>query len=216
MKYKAIFFDRDGTLTYYVQEKINWRDRLIEEWSGKPFELPYDKMIMLFNKAKENRPYKYKNLEDEKEFFQRYYKCLLIEEGVTEKVEERSKLLFNELWYNGDRALYPETIEVLEYFKNKGYKIGVNSDTSLSLQYTIEQLGIAKYFDCFIASSLVGAGKPSPIIFNVALDSVGVKAEESLYADDYKPETDGAREHGFTSFLINRELKGKNDWEIIN
>ena len=216
MKYKAIFFDRDGTLTYYVQEKVNWRNRIIEEWSGKSFELPYDKMIMLFNKAKENRLYKYKNLEDEKEFFHRYYKYLLLEEGVTEKVAERAKLLFDELWCNGDRALYPETIEVLEYFKNKGYKIGVISDTSPSLQYSLEQLGIAKYFDSFIASSLVGAGKPSPIIFNVALDSVGVKAEESLYVDDYKPEADGAREQGFTSFLINRELKGKNDWEIIN
>ena len=214
MKYKAIFFDRDGTLTYYVQEKINWRDRLIEEWSGKPFELPYDKMTMLFNKAKENRPYKYKNLEDEKEFFQRYYKYLLIEEGVTEKVEERAKLLFDELWCNGDRALYSETIEVLEYFKNKGFKIGVISDTSPSLQYSLEQLGIAKYFDSFIASSLVGAGKPSPIIFNVALDSVGVKAEESLYVDDYKPEADGAREQGFTSFLIDRNLKEKKEWEI--
>lgn len=216
MKYKAIFFDRDGTLTYYVQEKINWRDRLIEEWSGKPFELPYDKMIMLFNKAKENKLYKYKNLNDEKEFFQRYYKYLLLEEGVTEKVEERAKLLFDELWCNGDRALYPETIEVLEYFKNKGYKIGVISDTSPSLQYSLEQLGIAKYFDSFIASSLVGAGKPSPIIFNAALDSVGVKAEESLYVDDYKPEADGAREQGFTSFLIDRHSKEKNKWEINN
>ena len=214
MKYKAIFFDRDGTLTYYVQEKNNWRDRLIEEWSGKPFELPYDKMTMLFNKAKENRPYKYKNLEDEKEFFQRYYKYLLIEEGVTEKVEEKAKLLFDELWCNGDRALYSETIEVLEYFKNKGFKIGVISDTSPSLQYSLEQLGIAKYFDSFIASSLVGAGKPSPIIFNVALDSVGVKAEESLYVDDYKPEADGARKQGFTSFLIDRNLKEKKEWEI--
>lgn len=214
MKYKAIFFDRDGTLTYYVQEKINWRDRLIEEWSGKPFELPYDKMIMLFNKAKANRPYKYKNLEDEKEFFQRYYKYLLIEEGVIEKVEDRAKLLFDELWCNGDRALYSETIEVLEYFKNKGFKIGVISDTSPSLQYSLEQLGIAKYFDSFIASSLVGAGKPSPIIFNAALDSVGVKAEESLYVDDYKPEADGARKQGFTSFLIDRNLKEKKEWEI--
>ena len=62
MKYKAIFFDRDGTLTYYVPEKVNWRDKTIEKWSCKPFELPYEKMIMLFNKAKENRQYKYKNL----------------------------------------------------------------------------------------------------------------------------------------------------------
>lgn len=178
MNYRAIFFDRDGTLTCFVQEKVNWRDRIIEEWSGKPFELPYDKIIMLFNKAKENRPYKYKNLEDEKEFFQRYYKYLLIEEGITEKVDKRSKLLFNELWCKGDRALYPETIEVLEYFKNKGYKIGVISDTSPSLQYSIEQLGIAKYFDCFIASSLVGAGKPNPIIFNADLIQLELKLKK--------------------------------------
>ena len=169
---------------------------------------------MLFNKAKENRPYKYKNLEDEKEFFKRYYKYLLIEEGVTEKVEARSKLLFDELWCNGDRALYTETIEVLEYFKNKGFKIAVISDTSSSLQYSLEQLEIDKYFDSFIASSLVGAGKPSPIIFNAALDSVGVKAEESLYVDDYKPEADGARLQGFTSFLIDRSIKEKKEWEI--
>lgn len=31
MKYKAIFFDRDGTLTYYVQEKVDWRNKIIEK-----------------------------------------------------------------------------------------------------------------------------------------------------------------------------------------
>lgn len=41
MKYKAIFFDRDGTLTYFTQEKELWRDKLISEWSGKPFELQH-------------------------------------------------------------------------------------------------------------------------------------------------------------------------------
>ncbi len=55
-----------------------------------------------------------------------------------------------------------------------------------------------------MASSLAGAGKPSPIIFNDALNAVGVTAEESIYVDDYKPEADGAREQGFTSFLIDR------------
>ena len=27
MKYKAIFFDRDGTLTYFNKEKETWRDK---------------------------------------------------------------------------------------------------------------------------------------------------------------------------------------------
>ena len=41
MNYKAIFFDRDGTLTYFTTEKEAWRDRTISEWSEKPFELSY-------------------------------------------------------------------------------------------------------------------------------------------------------------------------------
>ena len=125
-------------------------------------------------------------------------------------------MLFNELWCNNDRCLFPETIEVLEYFYSKGYKIGVISDTSPSLEYTLQQLGTAKYFTSFTASSLVGAGKPSPIIFNAALNAQGVSAKESIYVDDYKLEADGAREQGFTSFLIDRTGKDKDEWTITN
>lgn len=214
MKYKAIFFDRDGTLTYFTKEKEAWRDRQISEWSGKPFDLPYEKIMGLFHIASEGKKPWYKTLEDEREFFKRYYRYLLIEEGVTEEVENRALLLFNELWCNGDRALFPETIEVLEYFKRHGYKIGVISDTSPSLEYTLQQLGIAKYFTSFTASSLVGAGKPNPIIFNAALDAQGVTAEESIYVDDYKIEADGARAQGFTSFLIDRTGNINNEWTI--
>lgn len=214
MKYKAILFDRDGTLTYFTKAKELWRDNIIAEWSGKKFELPYEKMMQLFELASEGRRPWYKTLEDERKFFKRYYRHLVIGEGITEDVEIKAELLFNELWCNGDRELFPETIEVLEYFYNKGYKMGVISDTSPSLEYTLQQLGIAKYFTSFTASSLVGAGKPSPIIFNAALEAQGVSASESLYVDDYKREADGAREQGFTSFLIDRTGEDTNEWSI--
>ena len=216
MKYKAIFFDRDGTLTYFDESKEKWRDNIIEEWSGKTFELPYEKMMKLFNMASEGKKPWYKTLDDERNFFKRYYKFLLVEEGVVVNIEERAEILFNELWCNGDRKLFPETIAVLEYFKSKGYKMGVISDTSPSLEYTLQQLGIAKYFTSFTASSLVGAGKPSPIIFNAALTAQGVTAEESIYVDDYKPEADGAREQGFASFWLDRDSSNDNKWKIIN
>lgn len=32
--------------------------------------------------------------------------------------------------------------------------------------------------------------------------------------DDYKPEADGARLQGFTSFLIDKNIKEKKEWEI--
>ena len=216
MKYKAIFFDRDGTLTYYDPRKEAWRDQMITEWSGKPFTLPYEKMMRLFLLASEGKTPWYKTLEDEREFFRRFYRHLLVEEGVQEDIKNRAQRLFDELWCNGDRALYPETIEVLTYFYRHGFKMGVISDTSPSLEYTLQQLGIAKYFTSFTASSLVGAGKPSPIIFQAALDAQGVSAAESLYVDDTPYEADGAREQGFTSFLIDRSGGNQEQWSIQN
>ena len=214
MKYKAIFFDRDNTLTYYYPEKIKWQNEIISAWSGKPLDLPYEKTMVLFDRAAEGKKPWYKNVEDERAFFRRYYRYLLISEGVEDSIEERTELLLRELWCNNDRLLFPDTVEVLDYFFRRGYKMGVISDTSPSLEYTLQQLGIAGYFSSFIASSIVGASKPSPIIFNAALDSLGVTAKESIYVDDYSPEADGARALGFTSFLIDRKGEKCGKWTI--
>ena len=72
MKYKAIFFDRDGTLTYNNPKKESYRDETISSWSGKPFVFSYEKMMKLFLLASEGRSPWYKNLEDERSFFRRY------------------------------------------------------------------------------------------------------------------------------------------------
>ncbi|MBR4770532.1 MAG: HAD family hydrolase [Clostridia bacterium] len=214
MKFKAIFFDRDNTLTYYNPEKIKWQNDIVSSWSGKPLVLPYEKTMELFALAAEGNSPWYKNIEEEREFFRRYYKYLIVGEGIKDHIEERADLLFKELWCNNDRLLFPETVGVLKYFFRSGYKMGVISDTSPSLEYTLKKLGISEYFSSFTASSLVGASKPSPIIFNAALDSLGVGAEESIYVDDYPPEADGARALGFTSFLIDRKGEERGEWVI--
>ncbi len=213
MKYKAIFFDRDNTLTYANPRKIEWRKSTIESWSGKTFEMDYDKMMDLFDKAEYDKN-GFKKVEDEIEFWKRYYLQMLIGEGIQEDLDERSRLLFTEFWCNEERLLFEEVIDVLEYFKKKGYKMGVISDTSPSLQLTLENLGLGKYFDSYTCSDIVGAMKPDPKIYNVALKSLGVKAEESIYVDDYDIEADGARILGFTSFHIDRNNKSQNDWTI--
>ena len=202
--YKAIFFDRDGTLTCFTPEKEAWRNETIRSWSGKTFTLPYDKMMRLFTLAAEGRKPWYRTLEDERAFFRRYYRHLLIGEGVTEEPEKKAELLFSELWCNGDRTLYPEVTEVLQYFQARGYRMGVISDTSPSLEYTLQQLGIAGYFTSFTASSLVGTGKPDPAIYEAALRAQHVTAEESIYVDDTEAEAEGAGLLGFTAFHLDR------------
>ena len=143
-------------------------------------------------------------MEEELEFFRQWYLFVFDDMGITEKRSERADMLVEKLWYLKKHP-YPETVEVLEYFMNKGYKMGVISDSAPSLEMTLLDCGLHKYFTSFTASSLVGAEKPDPIIFNAALEAQGVTAEESLYVDDYRPEAAGAREQGFTSFLLDRQ-----------
>ncbi|WP_353955503.1 HAD family hydrolase [uncultured Clostridium sp.] len=207
--------NRDNTLTYSNPEKIKWRNEIIESWSGKKFQIDYNRTMKLFHIAN-YRNDGFKTIEEEIEFWRRYYYQLLKSEGITEKLEIRANILFDELWCNNDRLLFNEVIEVLDYFKNNGYKMGVISDTSPSLQLTLEQLGLGKYFDCYICSDIVGVQKPNPIIYNAALKALRVKAEESIYVDDYYIEADGARNLGFTSFHINRNSKRKGKWEIAS
>lgn len=147
-------------------------------------------------------------------FLRRYYKYLIIGEGISEDVDKRADILFKELWCNGDRELFPEVIEVLEYFKEHNFKMGVISDTSPSLKYTLEQLGISDYFTSFTASSIVGVGKPNPLIYNTALKEQNNTAQESIYVDDTPEEADGARELGFTSFYLDRNKESIGEWTI--
>lgn len=213
-KYKAIFFDRDGTLTKRKDEVLKREREMIEKWSGKPFVLDYDRLMRLFDLS--GRPQEgLKSIEEEIEFTKIYYRVLLKEEGVTEDIDKKAESLFQLIWLK-NRELYPETMEVLRYFKSHDYKIGVISDTSPSLQKSLEVLGAGKYIDSYICSDLVGAMKPNPKIYQAALDSLNVKAEESIYVDDYAIEADGARKKGFTSFYLDRKGDKEGQWVIYN
>lgn len=217
MKFKAIFFDRDGTLTFNDPEWEELRKNKLEEWSGKPFDTSYEFFMKIFQKVMSGGFHfaPYKSIEQEMLFFRQWFLFAFEDIGITEKVQERADFLTEHLWYL-KKQLWPETIEVLEYFKGKGYKMGVISDSPPSLELTLQNCGIHKYFTSFTASSLVEAGKPNPIIFNAALKAQGVFAEESLYVDDYYVEADGAREQRFTSFLIDRSGENQSEWTITN
>ena len=218
MRYKAIFFDRDGTLTKNDPEMDLELHRRYKELSGVDLDVPYNRFIKFFNKAMEQeKPYiPYRTIDDEILFFTDFYELLLIDDGAKENVKEKAKFLGEKLWYVYKKP-YDETVEVLEYFYNKGYIMGVISDCPPSLKYSLELIGLSKYFTSFTASSIVGVGKPDPKIYQYALDKEGVNAEDCLYVDDTLNEVDGARNIGMPAFHIDRKGKyQKTEWTITN
>ncbi len=205
-RYKAVFFDRDGTLVRGDPEWTRFRDEHLEQWSGRKFDSSYDYFMKFFEKVERGGfPFApYKTVDQEMDFFRQWYLYVFEDMGITEKTAERADMLVEKLWYLKKHP-YPETVEVLEYFRGKGYKMGVISDSTPSLEMTLEACGLHRYFTSFTASSLVGAEKPDPAIFRAALEAQGVTAEESIYVDDYPPEAEGARKLGFASFLLDRQ-----------
>lgn len=213
MKYKAIFFDRDNTLLYRDRSlgKV-WRGK-ISAWSGREFgSLSYEHMMALFDRAGYPKD-GLKSVEEESAFWKRYYRELLMENGVSDCLEERAEELHRLTWLKGYK-LFPETLDILDWCRAQGLRMGVISDTSPSLDLTLEAAGIGDYFDCAICSDLVGVMKPDPAIYQTALDALGVTAEESVYVDDYDVEADGARAMGFTAFHIDRSRPGDGKWRI--
>jgi putative hydrolase of the HAD superfamily len=77
----------------------------------------------------------------------------------------------------------PETREVLQRLGRR-YRLGVISNADGKIAELLARNGIADCFEAITDSGLVGYEKPHPAIFEAALASLGVSAEESLYVGD--------------------------------
>lgn len=103
--------------------------------------------------------------------------------------------------------IYDETYEVLKELRGTGYKLLLLTNGSPDLQQ--EKLDgvpeLAPYFDEIVISGDFGEGKPSPRLFQHAMDKLGISAQEGIMVGD-KLTTDiqGANGVGMASVWINR------------
>jgi len=64
------------------------------------------------------------------------------------------------------------------------YRLAVISNADGKIAEILKHCGIADCFETITDSGIVGKEKPHPAIFEAALKSLGVKAEQSLYTGD--------------------------------
>ena len=77
----------------------------------------------------------------------------------------------------------PGTRESLTRLAKK-YRLAVISNADGKIADVLARCGIADCFETITDSGIVGKEKPHPAIFEAALQSMGVKAEQSLYTGD--------------------------------
>ena len=89
-------------------------------------------------------------------------------------------------WIRGLRCS-PHARQVLEEIRARGLRLAIVSNAAYppeSMRSHLEQIGIIDYFDATVYSSEVGWRKPNPLIYEAALDRVGVGADETLFVGD--------------------------------
>ena len=105
-------------------------------------------------------------------------------------------------------CLFPETRDVLDALRARGYPIALVSNWQRGLGHFCAELELADAFEHVIASAEVGVAKPDRRIFDEACTRLGVPPDRVLHvgdtlADDYE----GARAAGLQAILLQRGSK---------
>jgi HAD superfamily hydrolase (TIGR01509 family) len=103
---------------------------------------------------------------------------------------------FTEAW---NLVLDPEPILSNELFEklSKNYRLGLLSNTDpIHVAYIESQYDFFSHFPVRVYSCVIGAAKPSPLIYREALRACRVRAEEAVYVDDIAAYVGAARRLG--------------------
>ncbi|MFH1403078.1 MAG: HAD family hydrolase [Candidatus Altiarchaeota archaeon] len=107
--------------------------------------------------------------------------------------------------------LFPESIEVIEYLKSRGLKVGIVTNTPRDLMFlTLEQVGLHDRFDVVLGGNDVSVGKPGPDIILKACEILGVGVGDALMVGDTTADTGAGRNAGCKTVGIGVD----GDWRV--
>jgi HAD superfamily hydrolase (TIGR01509 family) len=115
----------------------------------------------------------------------------------------------------GDGILLPHAGDVIRQLFNRGYRLGVISNT-VSTEQTpdfIRENGLTEYFETIVLSCNFGKRKPDPSIFHEATKYMGVEPKNCAYVgDQYAKDIIGSKNAGFSESI---QIKHDNSAQEI-
>ncbi|BAW96633.1 putative haloacid dehalogenase-like hydrolase [[Synechococcus] sp. NIES-970] len=129
--------------------------------------------------------------------------------GVMEQFED-FRVFFTDLYQYFATAepwfVFPETLASVQAWHAQGIELGLISNFDSRLLSVLEALDLAQYFQSVTISSLTGAAKPDPKIFQAALAKHGYQPAEALHIGDSRLEDyEAAKRLGMQAQLIERD-----------
>ena len=112
--------------------------------------------------------------------------------------------------------LYPHVLEVLDTLRPLFPLAVVTDAQSAFARGELHKVGILDYFDPIVVSGDHGFRKPDPRLFQLALDGMGIRAEEALYVgNDMHRDIYGAREIGMGTVMFDSDQGTKQHQDCV-
>ena len=128
--------------------------------------------------------------------------------GMFERFDEFFEHVFMVFGDPGCWKLFSEVVPTLKELRSRGLELGIISNFDSRLFNVLRGLGIAEFFDTVTISSLAHAAKPSPKIFELALEQHAVEPGEALHVgDSVRDDVEGATKAGLAAVLLARHGK---------
>ena len=220
-KYQHIFFDLDNTLWDFDRSSILAFDKIYEIFNLINYGIPSAKDFHTTYFDHNNKLWDlYRKGEIDKDFLKiERFRLPLKDYGI---VDEKLAIDLGESYTDYAArlvALVPNTMEVLNYLKEKNYKIHLITNGFLEVQsIKMQASGLDKMIDSSFISEVVGFKKPDHRIFFHAMNEVGGNIENSvMIGDDLSVDIIPAKEIGMKHIYFNRKKISHNemlDYEI--
>jgi putative hydrolase of the HAD superfamily len=102
-------------------------------------------------------------------------------------------------------AAFPDAPPALRALRERGLRLVVASNWDCSLPEVLARAGLAPLVDGVVTSATVGATKPDPALFDVALEVAGCEPAEAVHVgDSLENDVAGARAAGVEPVLLDR------------
>ncbi|MCP4356564.1 MAG: HAD family hydrolase [Chloroflexi bacterium] len=223
MRYKAVFFDLDGTLRIPTPGPtaafIHFARSLDIDISPTA-----EKRVKLWahHYWGQNELVK-QDMEQfgRDSFWVNYSKLLLEAVDVSSDLMQRARLVreWFETGYTPQVELASGAIDLLTGLKQAGIILGLVSNRTDPLQEAVAELGLEEFFDMTLAAGEIGCWKPNPAIFHHALSQfTGLRPECCLYiGDNYYADGLGAERAGMMPVLFDPDdLYSQSTFKRIN
>lgn len=212
----AILFDMGGTLRSSVKVSQAEKDHAIQQIINL---LKTDASVEEFGRMLTERAEAYKKWSERtlKELSEEELWTRWMLPNWPEGLVRANAVTLNQFYRDSlsTREVFPDTYEVVVGLFRRGYRLGLVSNTTSSVEVPalLKELHIYGCFETIILSTVIGKRKPDPNILLDATRRMGVDPSKCAYVGD-QPNRDvaAAREAGFAkSIIINHELKKKAD-----